>query len=398
MASLVARPNAHFWIQFIDQAGARQTLRLGRSNKRAATQHQRAVETLLANQIAGLPMEAELAKFIAALPENLRSRYVRIGLLPPSSQSTPVDALGAFLESYFSARKREVKPNTWTFYGLTRERLLEYFGPDRKLASITPADARAFRNWLESTNKRGKPRKTGPHLGLASNTVRRRTSLCRQIFRQALEDGLITRNPFLGMPTAVRSNRARQQYIPRADFEKLLNCTDSPRWRTLLCLARQAGLRIPSEVAQLRWEHVDWEKRLITVADSPKTAQHQSRAKRLVPISPHLFAALEALRSAAKPGQTKVFAEVQGTSNLRTTLHKLILKAGLQPWPKLWQNLRASAATDFARALPAHVAAAICGHSQQIAQEHYWTVTNSDLLAATNVFTTGPEISPESST
>jgi hypothetical protein len=58
---------------------------------------------------------------------------------------------------------------------------------------------------------------------------------------------------------------------------------------------------------------------------------------------------------------------------------KVIKRAGIQRWPKLWQNLRASAATDLAGALPAHVAAAICGHTEQIAREHYWQVASSDL-------------------
>ncbi|MFN6138978.1 MAG: hypothetical protein ACK480_10850, partial [Planctomycetota bacterium] len=44
-----------------------------------------------------------------------------------------------------------------------------------------------------------------------------------------------------------------------------------------------------------------------------------------------------------------VFPDHRGDSHLRTTLEKIILRAGVTPWPKLWQNLRASAATDLAR-------------------------------------------------
>ena len=46
---------------------------------------------------------------------------------------------------------------------------------------------------------------------------------------------------------------------------------------------------------------------------------------------------------------------------------------------KLWQNLRSSAATDFARSIPSHIAASICGHTEEIAKEHYWTVEDADL-------------------
>ncbi len=81
-------------------------------------------------------------------------------------------------------------------------------------------------------------------------------------------------------------------------------------------------------------------------------------------------------------GTGLVFPELRADSNLRTTLEKFIKRAGLKQWPKLWQNLRASAATDLARCLPGHVAAAICGHTEQIAQEHYRTVSNFDLQDA----------------
>ncbi len=77
----------------------------------------------------------------------------------------------------------------------------------------------------------------------------------------------------------------------------------------------------------------------------------------------------------------RVFPTVAADTNLRQGLLRLIKLAGLNPWPKLWQNLRASAATDFAREFPKHVATAICGHSEQVAMEHYWQVMDSDLDA-----------------
>jgi len=87
-----------------------------------------------------------------------------------------------------------------------------------------------------------------------------------------------------------------------------------------------------------------------------------------------------------------VFPGITGATNLRTQLEKIIARAGVKQWPKLWQNLRASGATDFARSLPSHVAAAICGHTEQIAQEHYWQVTDSDMAEALQKLTPKPEV------
>ena len=50
---------------------------------------------------------------------------------------------------------------------------------------------------------------------------------------------------------------------------------------------------------------------------------------------------------------------------------------------KLWQNLRASRATELARVFPGHVASAFLGHSERAAQKHYWQVTDEDFKKAT---------------
>jgi integrase len=59
------------------------------------------------------------------------------------------------------------------------------------------------------------------------------------------------------------------------------------------------------------------------------------------------------------------------TTNLRTTFMKLIARAGYEPWPRLFHNMRASCATDWAEALPAHVVAKWLGHSPLVAAKHY---------------------------
>ena len=56
--------------------------------------------------------------------------------------------------------------------------------------------------------------------------------------------------------------------------------------------------------------------------------------------------------------------------------------AGLEPWPKLFQNLRESLATELAGEFPGHVAAAWMGHSTKVASNHYWQVTDADFAKA----------------
>ncbi len=54
----------------------------------------------------------------------------------------------------------------------------------------------------------------------------------------------------------------------------------------------------------------------------------------------------------------------------------------MKPRPKLFQNLRASRATELAGEFPPHVAAEWLGHSTLVAQKHYWQVTDLDFERA----------------
>lgn len=382
MASITSRPNGHRWIQWKSPSGSRKTLRLGKIPLRVAEQHQRYIERILVSNTVGMALEQEILKFLANLPEVILERYANCGLIQATPNKIKSITLDQYLHSYFNARRSDVAVSTWIFYEHTRKRLVEFFGPDRRLDAIQPANARDFKSWLETTNKRDKPQGTKPIRGLSVNTVRRRLGLCKQVFRQAVEDGLIVRNPFQAFRVSVRSNKERQHYVDLGDFMQVVDRAPDAYWKSLLLLGRIAGLRIPSEAAGLKWEHIDWKNHRLRIVDSKKTQQHIHRHLRMVPIPTILREQLRELQRQAEPGAIYVFPHVGTSASLRNAMLRFLKAAGLNPWDKLWQNLRASAATDYARQLPAHVAAAICGHTTQIAREHYWTVADSDLERA----------------
>lgn len=293
------------------------------------------------------------------------------------------------METYFATRKSEIKGSTLIAYTNSRSRLEKFF-KGRTVKSISGLDAKKFKIWLEKTNKRDNPTEDGPK-GLALNTVRRRIGHCKQFFSQAIEDGLIERNPFSGLAARVGSNKERQAYIDLEVFGKALEFSPNARWRALLVLARLGALRVPSEAMALRWEDISWESKRISIVGSSKTEHHAKRAIRIVPLLPSIEKELLRLFVEVEDGGDFVFPGLRADSNLRQGLLRILKRAGLKPWPKLWQNLRASGATDFARSLPSHVAAEICGHTEQIAQEHYWQVSDSDLDLAISKLSPGIE-------
>jgi hypothetical protein len=54
----------------------------------------------------------------------------------------------------------------------------------------------------------------------------------------------------------------------------------------------------------------------------------------------------------------------------------------VEPWPKLFHNLRASAQTDLAQRFPLHVVCAWIGNTAAIARDHYLQVTDDHFRAA----------------
>ncbi len=61
--------------------------------------------------------------------------------------------------------------------------------------------------------------------------------------------------------------------------------------------------------------------------------------------------------------------------NLRTQLLKIIRRAGLESWPKLFHNLRATRQTELAKEYLAHVVCSWLGNTQGVAMKHYLQTT-----------------------
>ena len=151
----------------------------------------------------------------------------------------------------------------------------------------------------------------------------------------------------------------------------------------MFALGRFGGLRCPSEHLVLRWGDVDWERGRITV-HSPKTEHHEGKESRVIPLFPELRSHLEAVWEQAEPGTEFVITRYRdATKNFRTRLERIIRRAGLTPWPKLFQNLRSTRQTELAEDFPAHAVCQWIGNSQAIAREHYLQVTDQHFQKAT---------------
>jgi len=89
----------------------------------------------------------------------------------------------------------------------------------------------------------------------------------------------------------------------------------------------------------------------------------------MIPIFPELRPHLEAVFDQAGEGGVHVITRYRKTSaNFRRPLTRIIQPAGLEPWPKLFQNLRSSRETKLAEQFPIHVACSWIGNTKAVAQ------------------------------
>ncbi len=367
MASLVNDPNGLRRILFVAPDGSRKTVRLGRVDRKTAQSICRHVEALLSARIAAQPIPRDTATWLAGVGEPLYGRLARVGLVAPKDSATGA-TVKTFLASYLADRT-DLRPGTRIILEQAARHVVTVLGADTPLASVTPTEADRFKAWLVSR-------------GLSRSTVAKWVRYAKHFFAVAYRRKLIAENPFAYVSGGqVIGDPARRQFIPADDVRRVLEAIPDPEWRALVVLARWGGLRIPSEALALQWGDVHWDRGVFVVR-SPKTAYREGGI-RTVPLFPEVRAALDHLWELAAEGATAVFTRFRGSEqNLRTQLSRWCERSGVRPWPKPFQNMRASRATELADQFPSHVCAAWLGHTERIAEAFYRQVTDEHLARA----------------
>jgi integrase len=152
-------------------------------------------------------------------------------------------------------------------------------------------------------------------------------------------------------------------------------CPDN-EWRLLFALSRYGGLRCPSENLLLRWGDVDWARNRLMV-HSPKTENHEGKEERTIPLFPELLPHLFSVSEQAAEGSEFVITRYRDSNaNLRAQFNRIVRRAGLKPWQKPFQNLRATRETELTASFPIHVVCEWIGNGTLIAAKHYLQVTD----------------------
>jgi integrase len=365
MAS-IAREGDGFRIQWFSASGKRESIRTGKMSETNAEGIKRRIEGLLAARASGEPMPRSLAEWVAGLSDKAHAKLAARGLLE-SREARRAWTVGELLTRYFDSIGH-VKESTRTSYTNARRMLREHFGERRTLASIAALDAEG---WVGALRKSK----------LAKATASKRIVIVKQIFARAVRWGMIPTNPFADIRAGAQHNDERTTFVSREVIERVLEACPNAEWRAIVALARFGGLRTPSETLALRWADVDWHAGKMRVR-SPKSESTEGRGHRLVPLFPEIRGLLLEAYEEAADGAEFVVASYRGDANLRTEFARILERANVPAWPRLFHALRGSRATELHAAYPAKDASAWMGHGVGVALRHYATARGETFAAA----------------
>lgn len=394
MAS-VSKDSKGWRIRFYDADGSLRTIRPGKVNKATAEQIGRHVDSLAATVASQGVIARQTALWLAGIGDKLRAKLERARLVEPIEpvELEPVEikpTLAAFLEDHVqhgrTSKGRRAADSTIAKWIGTQRFLVDVFGDQKRVDEVTREDAHQFRVWLD---KRRIKQKTAGRKGqpMAENAKRKHIANCKMFFNAAVRRGLIAGNPFESQVSGTEANRSRDHYITPADTSKLLKAAPDTQWRLMIALWRLAGLR-KMEIFELTWGDVLADQGKIRVR-SEKTKHVDGCEMRYVPIrdvqqylEDAFTEALEAGRKGLPPDTPIVTRFSKSNSNLDKPFKLIIEKAGLIPWPKLFQNLRSSCETQWLKeGARADLVANWIGHSVKVQRQNYVQQTDDDILA-----------------
>jgi integrase len=358
----VSKDGANGWrIRFIDGAGIRKTVRLGKTSKASAESICRHVAELASAKASGQPVARQTALWVQSIEKPLYQKLMRVSLVENQEFPSLEKFLTDHIERGRTASRKTAAEGTKKKWKVAKKHMVAFFGASQDLRGITEVDVEKFRRWLDD-----QPVKDHT---MAENTIRSVMACAKMFFNSAMKQGIVQANPFLGEASTTQENRKRDFYVTPGIAKRILVACPTTEWRLMFSLWRFAGLR-KTEIYQLKWSGVLWDAGKMLVP-SPKTMHHEGREERYVPIGdiyPILREAFE------QPGQgDQIITQYsRSNSNLDKPMKKILADAGIKPWPKLFQNMRASCETDWLdRSISAHVVANWIGHSVKIQVTSY---------------------------
>ena len=362
MASISHDPGGRRRILFIGADGQRRAIRLGKMSQRSAVGVKLHIENLIVAKETGRPIETETQNWLADIGDTMISKLARVGLVQSRDSAT----LAQFVDAYIASRT-EAETNTVRNWMNTRKKLTGFFGEDRDLRSIRPGDADDWRQWLVDKK-------------LSDSTISKAVKHAKQFLKAAVRKRLADTNPFQELKAGGDGMTTVRFCVTRDDCQ---GAGGRPRRRMasyyrlgpirgVAGSVRIARATVGRHRSRTRAIHSDQQE-----DETPRQRMEGSTAiSRVQTILADAF-------DQAPPGSEYVISRYRGTNaNLRAQLERILYRAKVDSWPRLFHNLRASRQTELENEFPSHVVCDWLGNSESVARKHYLQTTEDHFKEA----------------
>jgi len=347
--------------------GRRKTIPLGKKfTEKTARELHEVVEVLLHCKTNGIEYPGKrTVNWIESANKTIRDKLAKAGLI----EVPPSHTLEELWEMFIKQKSKEVKESTLNLYYCVKERFFLFFKPDELLDNLTKERMQSWKDYLLEE--------------VATATASCYLKQCKTAFNWATARGWWTKSPLDGISPGSTINKKNDRFISMDIYFRLLDAAPCKDWRCIISLARIGGLRCPNEVLNLRWEDVNWEHDHFFVR-SPKTEHHDGKEGRLVPLFPELKKELESLWfDQSSEGRKFVINRYRDAAqNLRTTFGKIVKRAGLEMFPRPFDNMRMTRSNEVYRKWGAFLESQWIGHSRRVREDHYLSITDADFQLA----------------
>lgn len=231
------------------------------------------------------------------------------------------ESLKKLCDDFLRARQPNVRPGTMELYQLTIRRLLEFFGPSKKVDTIRKRDADLFigaqLHHLDNDRRE-----------LSTWTRSQMVTHCRTMFKQAIRWDMTSENPFAETEKPKTATK-KWHHIKPAEYLRLLEAAPDLRRRCLYAVLYTTAVRI-GEAFSLTWADVDFDRCELRVQNRAGTKTVppfllKAHERRTIPLTKHTLGMLAEYQAQAPEGVPHVF--------LTAERYKLVLKH----WHKLGQ-------------------------------------------------------------
>ena len=248
-----------------------------------------------------------------------RKYLTQLGKLATGEEMTSF-TIESWIAEWIRRKSRDSSKATMARYRGHTEAFLGSLGNERRkkpLESITPHDARLWRDSLQDAGRKGK-------------TVLSYTKDIGAVYRAAIREGLVSFNPFTALDTIDTSDSQDRKPFVIKEVAALMKVAPNWEWRGLILVAAFTGLRL-GDSSRLRWNSIDLDAKLISLIPSKNR-----KKKRVVniPIQSDLLEFLKKAPTCGNKRDTAIFPTLSITgvgvrNGLSNTFVEIMKDAGV---------------------------------------------------------------------